>query len=267
MGTIYDRTNGDVDVPHRHDYYTVLLIEDAKGEHVVDYKRFKFSPLEVYFIGPGQIHQVAASERPKGWVFTFSREFLVENNIPERFITNINLFKTFGDSPPLSLDSETFDRLMNIVREMEVCLPQSFTYRGRALGALLQLFLIYCNNSLNLDAKQLDEEHAGVCILRDFKNLVNQKFQDWHKVNEYASEIHITSKHLSQTIKNLTGKSAKEVIQDRLLLEAKRLLLHTNLTIKEVAYRIGFEEPLHFSGFFKKRAGVSPTNFRTAKVS
>ena len=73
---------------------------------------------------------------------------------------------------------------------------------------------------------------------------------------------HISTKHLSQTLKNITGKVAKDHIQDRLALEAKRLLLHTSLSVKEIAYEIGFEEPLHFSGFFKKRVGVSPSQFR-----
>ncbi len=262
MGTIYDRAGGKTDVPHRHEYYTVLFVEKANGKHIVDYKAFPFEELEVHFVSPGQVHQVALSERPNGWVFTFSKDFLVENNIPEGFISNINLFKPFGDTPALKVDRETFDRLLRIVQEMEDCMPRELTYRSRALGALLQLFLIFCNNSLALDAKQLDEENAAVCILRDFKHLVDTRYSEWHRVNHYASEMHITAKHLSQMVKNLTGKSAKEVILDRLLLEAKRLLLHTGLTVKEVAYQIGFDEPLHFSGFFKKKAGRSPSQFR-----
>lgn len=262
MGKIYDRAGGEPDVPHRHDYYTVLFVEKARGEHILDYLTYAFGEKEVHFVSPGQVHQVVAASKPTGWAFTFSRDFLVENNIPERFITNINLFQPFGDSPPLKLDTATFERLRGIVREMQACLPMELTYRSRALGALLQLFLIYCNNSSELNPRQLDEEHAGVCLLRDFKSLVEEHYPRWHKVQEYASQIPISSKHLSHTVKQLTGKTAKEVIQDRLLLEAKRLLLHTDLSIKEVAYRLGYEEPLHFSAFFKKQAGVPPTEYR-----
>ncbi len=264
MGKIYERAEGKPDVPHRHDYYTVLLIGKADGDHVIDFHTFPFGQQEVHFVSPGQVHQVVAKAKPEGWFFTFSKSFLVENNIPESFITNINLFQPFSKSPPLQLDQQTFDRLKNIIREMEACLPREFTYRNRALGALLQLFLIYCNNSASLNTSQLDEEHAGVCILRDFKKLVDTKYDEWHKVGEYAAQIHITTKHLSHTVKSLSGKSAKEVIQDRLILEAKRLLLHTDLAVKEIAYQIGFEEPLHFSGFFKKKEGVSPSGFREA---
>ena len=134
MGVIFDRTGGQTDVPHRHDYYTVLLIQEATGEHLIDYRSFPFQPLEVHFVSPGQVHQVAAATKPAGWVFTFSPDFLVENNIPESFITNINLFHAFGNSPPLSIDQETFNRLLGIIRQMEECLPLDLAYRNRALG-------------------------------------------------------------------------------------------------------------------------------------
>jgi len=113
--------------------------------------------------------------------------------------------------------------------------------------------------------RQLDEDTAEICILRDFKSLVEQKYRKWHQVQNYASEINITPKHLSQTVKNVTGKVAKEYIQDRLVLESKRLLLHTDQAIKEIAYEIGFKEPLHFSNFFKKQTGVSPSDFRSRR--
>lgn len=262
MGKIFDEAGGKIDVPHRHDYYTVILTEEATGRHVIDYHTYELGPRQVHFVSPGQVHQMVTLTRPTGSVFTFSRDFLVENNIPESFISNINLFKQFGETPPLAIDEVTFQRLSRILEEMWECMPQDLHYRNRALGALLQLFLIYCNNSCLLDTTQLDEENSSVCMLRDFKDLVDKHYQQWHKVTEYAPSLHISPKHLSHTIKGLTGKTAKELIQDRLILEAKRLLFHTDLTIKEIAYRIGFEEPLHFSSFFKKQVGSSPSQYR-----
>lgn len=265
METIFDQAKGNIDIPHRHDYYTVLFIEKATGSHLIDYQNYPLLSKQVFFVSPGQVHQVNTLSRPKGRVITFSREFLMNNNIPESFISNINLFQQFGDSPPLELDQITFDRLSRIVEEMITCLPLDLHYRNRALGALLQLFLIYCNNSRKLDTTQLDDQNSGICILRDFKSLVEAHFTKWHKVTKYATQIHITPKHLSHTVKILSGKTAKAFIQDRITLEAKRLLLHTQLTVKEVAYRLGFTEPLHFSGFFKKQTGKSPSDFRNEK--
>lgn len=262
MELLYEKSGGRTDEPHRHDYYTVLLIGKARGRHLVDFNAFSLQDREVHFVSPGQIHQVDLYSKPLGWFFTFSREFLALNNIPEEFVTNINLFRPFGESPPLKLDEPTFSRLVMLVGEMQACLPLAGGYRNKALGALLQLFLIYCHQSNAFNKDQADSENAGVCILRDFKSLVNDRYREWHQVSDYAAHIHITPKYLSQTVKQWTGKTAKELIQDRLLLESKRLLLHTDLSVKEVAHEVGFDEPLHFSGFFKKKAGKSPTAFR-----
>ena len=262
MGWIYEQAGGKPDVAHRHDYYTLLLVEKASGIHTIDYTDYSFGNSEVHFVSPGQVHQVALSKKPKGRVITFTKSFLIENNIPVRFISNINLFQGFGNTPPLKLDKLTFGRLDKIIDEIDSCLSVDLNYGKRAVGALLQLFLIYCSNSTKLDKGQINEDNRGICILRDFKDLVDEKFRAWHKVKDYATEIHISPKHLSQTVKNITGKVAKDHIQDRLVLEAKRLLLHTDLTVKQIGYKIGFDEPLHFSSFFKKKAGVSPSDFR-----
>lgn len=267
MEDIYRQAQGRADQPHRHAYYTVLLVTHAQGEHRLDYQPFAFGERQVHFVAPGQVHQVVATAEPQGWVITFSRDFLAANNIPESFITNLTLFRSFGDTPPLELDDHTFGRLRNLITEMENCLPEQLPYRHQALGALLQLFLIYCNHSRSLDPQQLDEENKGVCLLRDFKSLVNQHYPRWHKVSDYASHIHISPKHLSQSVKQLTGQTAKELIQARLTLEAKRMLLHTDLNVKQIGYELGFEEPLHFSGFFKKQTGQSPTDFRSQALS
>ncbi|MBX2816670.1 MAG: AraC family transcriptional regulator [Saprospiraceae bacterium] len=265
MEDIYDLANGETDIAHRHDYYTVLLVEDAIGMHTIDYTKFPFGKSEVHFVSTGQVHQIQLEQRPIGSVITFTQSFLMESGIPEDFITNINLFQNFGHSPPLKLDGTTFHLLNRITKEMSTCLSTDLYYGHRAAGALLQLFLIYCSNSTQLDAAQLDTENAAICIHRAFKQLVEERFTHWHKVQEYAAELHISRKHLSQTIKKITGKVAKEHIQDRLTLEAKRLLLHTSLPISQVGYEIGFEEPLYFSAFFKKRVGVSPSRFRAVR--
>ena len=262
MGAEFDRTNGSADVPHRHNYYTILTINDAEGYHMVDFRDYPLEGAQVHFIYPGQVHQLVCTKRPSGWAMTFSADFLMVNNISESFITNINLFSAFGSFDPLMIDLIGYDRLTQVIQQMLSCDNMSTHWREQALGALLKLFLIQCSDLSKGKNGQFDESSSTVCLIRDFRNMVDQKYDQWHKLAMYADELHITAKHLSQTVKNYTGRTGKDYIQDRILLESKRLLFHTDLSVKEVAFQLGYQEPLHFSGFFKKQTGQSPTEFR-----
>jgi AraC family transcriptional activator of pobA len=100
--------------------------------------------------------------------------------------------------------------------------------------------------------------------MQQIRELLDKHYHDWHKVAEYASALNITADHLNNVLKINLGKSAKEMIFQRIVLEAKRLGLHTELTSKEIAYRLGFDDPAHFSKFFKNENGESFSDFRSA---
>ena len=111
---IYDSTGGQADTPHRHDYYTVLLAEKSRGIHMIDFKEYELGDRQVWFVAPGQVHRVAETERPVGFVMTFTPDFLSLYGIEQQFIDEINLFRPFGDAPPLDLDQEVFEMLHDL---------------------------------------------------------------------------------------------------------------------------------------------------------
>lgn len=130
------------------------------------------------------------------------------------------------------------------------------------MSAYLKIFLIHCVNTCTRGEPELSDDLGGKSILKNFKALVNENFKKLHKVSEYAERMTITPKYLNQVVKSLLGQTAKEVIQEKIILNAKRELKYSDKSIKEIAYELGFEEPLYFSHFFKKCAGVSPSQFR-----
>lgn len=95
MKDIYFSSNGESDSPHRHDYYAIIFIEQGEGIHYVDFKEYKIENKSIYFILPGQMHQVKLSAKPKGWVMTFTEEFLIANSIPDKLINDIYLFNHY----------------------------------------------------------------------------------------------------------------------------------------------------------------------------
>lgn len=263
MGELHDTFDGQTDRPHRHDYYTILLIEKAEGEHIIDFKTYKLFDHSLFFIYPGQVHQVISTSRPQGWVINFSELFLVQSGIPERMINDVYLFNKYGEAPPLPINDTDFEHYKDIIRQIQQYLSLDNQYKHDALGALLKLILIRSNNHCSLQ-KQKDPQtiEAGNQLVRQFKELIEKHYRELHKVNDYADMLAVTADYLNKSVKSLTGKSAKEFILDRILTEAKRALLFTETTNKELAFQLGFEEPAHFSNFFKRYTQLSPIDFR-----
>lgn len=262
---LYLKSNGEPDSPHRHDYYTILFFEKGNGIHVVDFMKYKIEDNSIYFILPGQMHQVILTAEPKGWVMTFTEEFLISNSIPDKLINDIYLFNDYGQSPPLSINDKQMPVYLNIVSQMELFTSTLESYTLDAIGSLVKIFLIQSNNHCSLiktNNPQLIETSNH--LLRTFKQLLNKHYASHHMVSDYAGMLSVTADYLNKTVKNITGKSAKDHIQSKLITEAKRSLLFSNLSNKELSYELGFDESAHFNNFFKKTTGQTPTEFRTS---
>ncbi len=265
MGELYDATGGSPDRPHRHSYYTILLIKRAKGKHLIDFKEYELFGNSLHFIHPGQVHQLIATEKPEGWVINFSKMFLVRNHIPDQMIEDVYLYNRHSETPPLPVPEDQFNHYVDIISQLLRFDGMETGYRLEAQGALLKLLFIQSNNHCILNKNKNPQTiETGNQLVRHFKELIDNHYHQHHKVSDYAEMLAVTSDYLNKSVKTLTGKSAKEYILDRILIEAKRSLLFTELTNKELSYHLGFEEPAHFSNFFKRYSGLSPLSFRNS---
>lgn len=256
---IYTERNGEPDEPHRHDYFTVILVKDAAGKHIIDFNEYDLQAKQVYFVSPGQIHQVIEEKKSFGYVILFSPGFLAENQIPYYFIDDLNLFNDHGNSPPLFLNDMEFDHLLAFCTEMKKIQDSDLKYMELAISSYIKLFLIHCNNVCMLKNDNPQNQEAINSILKNFKTLVNEKYNEWHQTTDYANELNVSPDYLNRVIKSLTGKTAKEFIQARIIIEARRLLYFSEMSAKEIGYKMGFSEPANFSAFFKKNTGFSPS--------
>ena len=263
----YRKASGRKPVPHRHDYYNIYFVEKGTGTHVIDFKAYKVLDLQIYFVLPGQMHQLVFDTPPQGRIISFTEEFLMGNAIPDYLINDIYLFDDYGQSPPLPIHQETVSNYKNLFDQIESFAASTGKYTLEAVGALVKLLLIQCNNHCSLfksDNPQFLETTNH--LLRGFTQLLNKHYAEYHKVGDYADKLAVTSDYLNKTVKSITGKSAKEHIQSKLVIEAKRSLLFSTQTGKELAYSLGFDESAHFNNFFKKNTGLTPSEFRTSVV-
>jgi len=265
LSDLYTLNHGESDIPHRHDYYTIIFFQTGNGTHIIDFTEYDIQDNSIYFILPGQMHQVKPASEPAGWTLKFTDEFLISNSISEKLLNDIYLFNDYGQSPPLLINEHQMPVYMNILQQMEFFSSSLENYTFEAVGSLLKLFLIQSNNHCSLQ-KQNNPQFMETTnhLLRAFKKFLNQHYATKHKVSDYAGMLSVTADYLNKTVKSITGKSAKEQIQSKLITEAKRLLLFSSLSNKELSYELGFDEAAHFNNFFKKITNLTPTEFRSS---
>lgn len=266
MQDIYTKRNGKADEPHRHNYYTVLIIRHAKGEHKIDFNTYELAAQQIFFVAPGQVHQVIETEKSIGFSMVFSNLFLMENNIPISFIESLNLFQNYGQSPPLLPGKEQFKVIEGFAKSIFELFNSDANMKSFSIGSFLKLLLIECNNICAINPIESDIDTSGDNLIRNFKKAVERNFKKEHSTTFYANELFISPDHLNRTVKAKIGKTAKDYIQARIITEAKRLLYFTELSNKEIGYDLGFNEPANFSAFFKKNTEVSPSDFRKNEI-
>ena len=272
MEEIWDESSGEPDLPHRHNFYTIIWSQTGNGEHVVDFTRHKITYNRVFFLAPGQAHQVITPQRPIGYVFMFTKEFVCRYNLGEQFIKRLALFDIDAGKPYIDLPVEGNNQLLipaiQIVSQFEDVESSNQPFRNDEVASWLKIFLIRCNkySQMTLSGNtQLVEISSH--LVSEFKNLLEERFVSWHSVKSYSNEMGISPDYLNTVLKNATGQTAKEHIKNRIVLEAKRQGINTTLSSKEIAYMLGFSDPAHFSKFYKSATGTNFTDFREESMN
>ena len=260
MEDIHDRQKGTPDDPHRHDYYTIIWpLKSVNGKHIIDFQEYPIKRNGIFFIQPGQVHQMIVKSQPLGFVITFSPLFLAQAKIEKSFVDNLKVFSSFLHNEPLFVDNQKEEKLRMFVNSMEEAKKEVHNYIHETIGAYLKLFLIECVSVCDTDIKR--EGDKSKIIVEEFKKLVEKNFCKEHKVQFYSDHLVISPGHLNFTVKKELGLNAKSYIQERITIEAKRLLLFSQLNGKEMAFKLGFNDPHHFSKFIKNRTGLTISQF------
>ena len=262
-----EEIGSQVDDPHRHNYYTVIWPYTATGKHFVDFKEYAIIPHHIFFVSPEQVHQVITNPEPTGIVILFTPEFLQKNSIKEDFISNLKLFRDSDETPPLPISDPMKINLKFFVDAILDAFHSDNDMKYETIGAYLKLFLIECNGHCSLIPETNTQNiEVGRSIVKRFKELVEKQYSSWHQVKDYADALNVSPGYLNEVIKDSINKSAKEYIQNRLILESKRLSIFTGKSIKEIGYSLGFDDPSHFSKFFKNNAGISFQDFKESTI-
>lgn len=252
-----------VKYPHRHDFFEVLYLLKGSGLHVIDGNKYEIKPPCVFFMSPGQAHKLELSLDIEGYIFIFTSDFYQLNRSNQNSLIEFPFFYTIHqDNPPLLLSSENDIRFLELLfRQSMAEINQSGESSLEVLRSILDLILTTCAARYQVDGNLL-HNGKGQIIVKRFYHLVEENFQKNLLMSDYARLIGVTPNHLTQTVRQLTGKTSSQVIKAKQLHEIKRLLFHTNLTVSEIANQLHFEDQSYFTKFFKRETGLTPIQYR-----
>ncbi|MDB5248484.1 MAG: AraC family transcriptional regulator [Segetibacter sp.] len=261
FGDYLNRHSHSLHHAHRHSFYHLVMFTKGAGTHTIDFTQFAVAPHEIYFMIPGQVHSWHFEGEVDGYIINFSeslfRSFLLNPNYLDRF----QFFSGISEESVCYLPIEVHGKVTRLFDEIVGQTPQGKEGENDLTRLLLmQLFMIVENSCKSNNKKSIPQQKQ--VLLRNFRRLIDQHYLTIKLPKEYADLLYVTPNHLNALCQDLLGKTAGELIRDRVLLEAKRLLTNAGMTITEIAYNLNFQDNSYFNRFFKKNVGVTPDEFR-----
>ena len=248
-------------IPHRKNHYLIVLIRRADSRQWIDMTPYKLKNNTVYFSGPNQIIVKEGFKKLWSTGIAFTKEFLsLQENAS---LSKLPLIQNLHDKHELALSTADLDFVEDILTKIKVEYQRHSEWQQRMLTAYLTLLLTYLSRLYTEQFK--DNEHsAEKLLLKDFQTKINDYYRELREVGDYASLLNISPGHLSEVVKIQSGKPAIKHIHERLILEAQRLLFHTDQALKEIAFDLGFSDTSYFNRFFKRETGLTPSAYRAS---
>lgn len=244
--------------PHVLSFYEIFLATRGRGTLVLDGRTYAVRPGEVFFTSPGQPRQWLVRNLD-GLCLFFTADFVEEFFKDPLFLFTLPYFHRDGGDLHLSLRPEGARMLGGRLRAMQREIHRLRADSPHALRAALYETLIQLSRAYGDRVGEPPRENATALRLR---SLIERHFREHHRPADYARRLRITVGHLNHLSRRHLGRTAGAVIRERLALEAKRQLVHTEASAAEVGYALGFKDPAYFARFFRRATGRSPTAFR-----
>ncbi|MDM1061054.1 AraC family transcriptional regulator [Empedobacter falsenii] len=254
---LFNELHGErhIDKPHKHDFFVIILFDKASGIHNIDSKDYPIDDKEIHILFPGQMHKWQINDGTIGYQLMTERVFF------EQFAPYFRYsFTNYQNHPVIKLSDEAFSKLMyefNAIKE-ELKSENSLVHLINARAAVIAAIV-------SKEAEQIFTEfkvYQSNPRLAKFNMLIDEFYKEEKSVVFYAEKLHISANYLNILCKKHLKVSATQLIQQRIIIEAKRLLKSGDLSIKEIAFDLGFTDHAYFSNFFKAQTNITPSEFR-----
>ncbi len=249
--------------PNRWSFHRICFLTQGEGDLILGIYKFKVTK-NTFFVIPSRV--ISSSKNwtmdSKGYVVLFNNEFFLQNNFSHQLIANKRIL-TSSIQPNMKLSDDEAQEVIRIFENLLVEKKRTENINNELI-AIKILELLNLGERMIDQSAQVDSNPNYADVIMRFIDLLELHFTKEHSVKFYAEQLAIHPNHLNALIKKQTGISAKESIQNKLLLETKYLLHSTKLPIKQISNQMGFSDPNYFTTFFKKAENLSPVNYRSS---
>ncbi|MDB6133362.1 MAG: AraC family transcriptional regulator [Verrucomicrobiales bacterium] len=246
--------------PHYHDFFQVFrIVGPCRLMH--DFREFHLTGTNAVFVSPGQVHTLHPGGGMQGVQVSFTQDFFDHGTPPPSGLTEFPFLLHSGAEPFLPLPEPDTHGISPVFAELQQEYDRALPKAGEMLRALLLVLCVRIHRLL-LETRPHPGNSRASQVTGQFTLAVEHHFREKWTVADYARHLHLTPNHLNDTVREQTGHSAGELIRRRILLDARRLLLHSELGVAEIAYQLGFPDPSYFSRFFRRADGRTPAAFR-----
>ncbi|GAL74554.1 transcriptional regulator [Nonlabens ulvanivorans] len=250
-------------VAHSHSYYQIIWFFEDGGAHTVDFKTYDIKKNTIFFIPKDHIHTFDKNLNVQGWLIHFNESFFMHNDID--IFLKYNIFSN-EDRSCYTIDSETAQAASDYIDIMrdEISRKHMFGYEDIIRYSLKSLLIILERVNQDEDKIHIKFNSHHELIFAQYKSLIEDNYQKGLSVSDYADLLNISSKTLTTITKEVIGKPASQLVSERIILAAQRLLKFSTLQIGEIAFKVGFDDASYFVKYFKRHLNISPSQYRSS---
>lgn len=250
-----------INKPHSHNFYLCVLFTEGTGTHEIDFNSYSINPGKVFFLKPGQTHFWKFDTEPRGFIFFHSQEFYEMTFVNHR-LNNFPFFYSYQNPPVILLKSNHND-FQKKFKDLYQEYVKSEIFRNLKIVNIINDIYIDLTREYTSDLNLSDNSHSSYLnILENFEHLLDQSYDKQKLPKFYADKLNISTKHLNRVVKETINKTTNQMISDRVILEAKRLIVHSNSSLSNISETLEFSDYAYFSKYFKSRTGITPMNFK-----
>lgn len=250
-------------VPHRHDFFEIIWLRSGQGQVRSDLRNYPVSAGTLFFTSPGQVHAWELAGEARGEIASFSEEFFAVTNEHPGLLGKMPFLYSGAVDPILHLVSKEAASIDRAFRQLYAEAAEPAPGRDDLVRSYLTIILTLARQYF---ARRSQENSPAApmadLLARRFRQALEDKFPELLEVGQYADLLHVSRTHLNEHLHAETGRTASEIIHERIALEAKRLLVNTSLTVAQIAHRLRFQDPSYFGRFFRRATGQTPGEYR-----